>query len=174
MVQATNGTYIEYIFDKNSLRDYPIIKNMKNLEVDKMRIAVDLYNSEAKEGSRADMVSSSNLVSIANVPALQHYRLVFESSIDNESNNTQSYVKIFEYVSGARILGDGIIELPVTTNTGRQFIYRQASMNGEFIVPYSTIGNPYNVYANEKYHIVGTNKEFDVSEEMIKKGLEIS
>ena len=60
-----------------------------------------------------------------------------------------SYVKVFEYVKGARIEGrapDGsIVEIAtnVTTNQGREFIYSQTTIsNGsyKFIVPYSTTG----------------------------------
>jgi len=60
-----------------------------------------------------------------------------------------SYVKVFEYVKGARIEGrapDGsivAIVTNVTTNQGREFIYSQTTIsNGsyKFIVPYSTTG----------------------------------
>ena len=59
---------------------------------------------------------------IDTVPALQHYRLVHESPnnvFDATSVVDVRYVKIFEYVKGAHIKGDGIIEVPVVTNTGR-------------------------------------------------------
>ncbi len=60
-----------------------------------------------------------------------------------------SFVKVFEYVKGARIEGtapDGsVIEITtdITTNQGREFIYSQTTIsNGsyEFVVPYSTTG----------------------------------
>jgi dolichyl-phosphooligosaccharide-protein glycotransferase len=111
------------------------------------------------------------------IPALRHYRLIYESPNDAtvkmfpESAATtlrdSKSVKIFEYVSGARISGNGIIELPVVTNTGRSFIYRQASEGGEFIVPYSTEGNPYAVRATGKYHIVGTSQFISVTEKEV-------
>ena len=47
-------------------------------------------------------------------------------------------MKIFERVEGAVIPGEGVIEVTVVTNTGREFVYRQASENGTFIVPYSS------------------------------------
>ncbi|MDD1696708.1 MAG: oligosaccharyl transferase, archaeosortase A system-associated, partial [Methanoregula sp.] len=84
------------------------------------------------------------------------------------------YVKIFEYVKGARITGNGIIELPLETNTGRMFVYRQESVNGEFIVPYSTRGNPYNVQAKGLYHIAGSGQYFDVSEDEVIQGRQIT
>jgi hypothetical protein len=83
-------------------------------------------------------------------------------------------VKIFEYVPGARIRGEGVIELPLVSNTGRQFMYRQAAVNGEFIVPYATTGNPYEVKATGKYRIAGTNSEFDVSEDAVRNGVQIN
>ena len=79
-------------------------------------------------------------------------------------------VKIFEYVKGARIPGNGVIELPLVTNTGRTFNYRQESIGGEFIVPYSTTGNPYGVYATGPYHLVGTDRYFTVTEDEVTTG----
>jgi dolichyl-diphosphooligosaccharide--protein glycosyltransferase len=83
------------------------------------------------------------------------------------------YVKIFEYVKGAHIKGDGIIEVPVVTNTGRSFTYRQASVNGEFIVPYSTTGNSYDVKTTGKYTISGTGKQYEVPESAVLQGTTI-
>jgi dolichyl-diphosphooligosaccharide--protein glycosyltransferase len=60
------------------------------------------------------------------------------------------------------------------SNTGRSFVYRQASVNGEFIVPYSTEGNPYDVRATGKYRITGTGRELSVSEDAVMRGLQIS
>jgi dolichyl-diphosphooligosaccharide--protein glycosyltransferase len=115
------------------------------------------------------------------VPALHHYRLVHESGQDApailfpESGPITlpgiKRVKIFEYVRGARIAGTGVIELPVVTNTGRTFTYRQESVSGEFIVPYSTTGNPYEVHAAGPYHIIGTTRDIEVSESDVIQGL---
>ena len=82
-------------------------------------------------------------------------------------------MKIFEYVKGAHIKGEGIIELPLVSNTGRNFIYRQESVNGEFIVPYATTDNPYDVKAAGKYKISGSAREFDVPESAVMRGLTI-
>ena len=83
-------------------------------------------------------------------------------------------MKVFEYVKGARIRGEGIIEVPVVTNTGRSFTYRQESTGGEFIVPYSTRGNPYGVKATGPYRIEGSARTFEVSEEDVRSGRTIS
>jgi len=118
---------------------------------------------------------------VATVPALSHYRLVHESPknvtwnlYSGESVPTNiSYVKVFEYVKGAHIKGTGIIELPLITNTGRQFTYRQESVGGEFIVPYSTQGNPYDVRATGPYRIVGSTATYNVSEKDVLSGLPV-
>ena len=115
---------------------------------------------------------------VTKVPAVSHLRLVHESARNVTWNlysggsvpTNISYVKVFEYVSGAHIRGNGIIELPLVTNTGRRFTYRQESVDGEFIVPYSTTGNPYDVKATGPYRIVGSTKTYEVSEEDIQSG----
>ncbi len=84
------------------------------------------------------------------------------------------YVKIFEYVKGAHIPGNGIIELPMITNTGRRFVYMQESENGEFIVPYSTQGNPYDVHATGQYRIEGTPRNIMVTERDVIEGNRIT
>jgi len=113
------------------------------------------------------------------VPALQHYRLVHESP-QNVFGNVGAggpdlkSVKIFEYVPGAHIKGDGIIEVPVVTNTGRAFTYRQESVNGTFIVPYATSGWSGEVKTTGPYRIAGTGQTFDVTEEDIQQGRTIN
>ena len=59
-------------------------------------------------------------------------------------------------------------------STGRNFTYRQESINGEFIVPYTTTGNSNGVTAAGKYRIAGTGQTFDVPEQAVVQGLEIS
>jgi dolichyl-diphosphooligosaccharide--protein glycosyltransferase len=84
-------------------------------------------------------------------------------------------VKIFEYVKGAHISGNGTIELPLVTNTGRIFVYRQESKNGEFIVPYATAsGNSSEVRATGIYHIAGTSRDFVVTENDVQNGNKIT
>ncbi|WFN36803.1 oligosaccharyl transferase, archaeosortase A system-associated [Methanomicrobium antiquum] len=92
------------------------------------------------------------------VSALKNYRLVYET--EDLADN----VKIFEYVKGYEISGEGTVELEIETNTGRKFTYVQESENGQFVLPYSTIDNPYGVLAVGKYHIINTDDYFDVSE----------
>ncbi|MCX6688162.1 MAG: oligosaccharyl transferase, archaeosortase A system-associated [Methanoregula sp.] len=136
-------------------------------------------DSNLHPGKYADVFSELPYEPVRNVPALQHYRLIHESmnnatvTVFPESSPTTlpdiKYVKIFEYVNGAHITGDGIIELPLVTNTGRTFVYRQESTNGEFVVPYSTEGNHYDVKATGKYHIAGTSNYFTVTEDDVMR-----
>jgi oligosaccharyl transferase (archaeosortase A-associated) len=117
---------------------------------------------------------------VQTVPALNHYRLIHESP-DNATVTMfpesipvtvpgMKGVKIFEFLKGAKIPGEGIIELPVVTNTGRIFVYRQESEGGVFTVPYSTQGNPYEVRATAQYHIVGTSQYINVTETDVIQG----
>ncbi|MDD1665559.1 MAG: oligosaccharyl transferase, archaeosortase A system-associated, partial [Methanomicrobiales archaeon] len=116
--------------------------------------------------------------STVEVPAASRFRLVHESPEnvtweldDGEPIPTGiSQVKVFEYVKGAHIRGTGVIELPLVTNTGRKFTYRQESAGGEFVVPYSTRGNPYNVKATGPYRIAGSAATYDVGEEDVLSG----
>jgi dolichyl-diphosphooligosaccharide--protein glycosyltransferase len=118
------------------------------------------------------------------VPALRQFRLIHES----EHNATATLfpesdpvtlpgikmVKIFEFVKGARITGTGVIELHLVTNTGRTFTYRQESIDGEFIVPYSTTGSTYEVRATGPYNIVGTAMYFTVTEDDVTSGKKVT
>lgn len=133
---------------------------------------VDEYNRKAPAGYHAVALSPAITLPIDTVPALRHYRLVHESpsNVFNTKTPDVKYVKVFEYVKGAHIKGDGIIEVPVISNTGREFIYRQESINGEFIVPYSTTGNPYDVKTTGKYTVISTGKQYEVPESAVMQG----
>ena len=76
-------------------------------------------------------------------------------------------MKIFERVKGFTLPGTGTIELPITTNQGRNFTWQQKSMNGTFTLPYSTQNNPYEVRATGPYRIIETGKTIEVSEDQI-------
>ena len=136
--------------------------------------------AELRPATYAAFYSSLPDKPVQTVPALRQYRLIHESgqnataTLFPESDPITlpgiKMVKIFEKVKGARIAGTGIIELPLVTNTGRAFTYRQESIGGEFVVPYSTQGNPYEVHATGPYHIAGTPAYFTVTEEDVRGG----
>jgi dolichyl-diphosphooligosaccharide--protein glycosyltransferase len=113
---------------------------------------------------------------VESVEALQHYRLIHESDTNVFRDKTVGdlkYVKIFEYVPGAVIKGEGIIEIPLKTNTGRTFTYRQESINGSFIVPYPTDGTVSGITTLGPYTIVSTGKTVTVTESDIQSGNQI-
>jgi len=147
---------------------------------------IDTTTPLLKEGPELLPTQYANVFSalpdmpVEKVPALEHYRLIHESGEDAQvipfpesipiTLPGIKNVKIFEFVKGAQIPGEGIIELPLVTNTGRTFVYRQESKNGEFIVPYSTEGNPYDVLATGGYHIVGSSRYIAVMENDVTEG----
>jgi dolichyl-diphosphooligosaccharide--protein glycosyltransferase len=163
--------YIEYTTTLGP-GPYPVIFNAMTLNATEAYAKAVQYNSQAASGFQAAVVSPVVIQPTVTVPALNHYRLVHESpsNVFGQAPVDLKYVKIFEYVPGAYIKGEGIIELPVVTNTGRQFVWQAASENGEFIVPYSTEGNPYEVKATGKYRIVNTGREISVGEDAIMNG----
>jgi dolichyl-phosphooligosaccharide-protein glycotransferase len=167
--------YVEYVDPQVSGYSLPIMTNAVEMNATIAAQTAQVYNLKAAAGYHAEALSPSIVAPIGTVPALRHYRLVHESptNVFTTSVVDVKYVKTFEYVKGAHIKGDGIIEVPVISNTGRNFTYRQESINGEFIVPYSTTGNPYEVKPTGKYHIVGTNQQFDVPETAVMLGTTI-
>jgi dolichyl-diphosphooligosaccharide--protein glycosyltransferase len=175
MTDPTTVYYIEYADPEIYRVSLPVITNAEAMNATAAKQKAEQYNLKAQNGYHATALSPSIVLPIDQVPALRHYRLVHESpnNIFSRSTYDVKYVKVFEYVKGAHIKGDGIIEVPVITNTGRNFTYRQASINGEFIIPYSTTGNQYNVKTTGKYTIVGTGKQYDVSEDAVMQGLTI-
>ncbi|MBT8508824.1 hypothetical protein AZH53_10445 [Methanomicrobiaceae archaeon CYW5] len=117
------------------------------------------------------------LAPMETVPALRHYRLVHESPTDVLAGSPAydlSYVKIFEYVPGAVIEGEGTIEIPLMTDTGRTFTYRQESVDGMFIVPYPTTTNSGGITPMGEYTVVETGQVFRVTEEDVLQGRTVS
>ncbi|WP_256663966.1 oligosaccharyl transferase, archaeosortase A system-associated [Methanospirillum purgamenti] len=106
---------------------------------------------------------------ITDVPALGHYRLIYESPTTVASDDVRQIkeVKIFERVNGYTLPGTGTIELPLTSNQGRNYTWQQKSSNGSFTLPYSTQNNPYEVRATGPYRIIETGKTVEVSEDQI-------
>jgi len=116
-------------------------------------------------------ISESIIRPLKDIKALQHYRLIWESntSLSTTDEHDIRKVKIFERVPGAIIQGEGTIELPIITNRGREFTYRQQNINGTFILPYSTNQTAWPVHATGLYRIKETGEVIEVSEEMIQK-----
>jgi oligosaccharyl transferase (archaeosortase A-associated) len=168
----TSAYYVEYADPSVSQVSLPVITGAEAVNATEAVSRAADYNLRAPEGYHAQALSPAITLPIETVPALRHYRLVHESpsNVFNSNTTDVKYVKVFEYVKGAHIQGEGIIEVPVITNTGRTFIYQQASVNGEFIVPYSTTGNPYGVKTTAKYRVVSSGRTYEVPESAIIEG----
>jgi dolichyl-diphosphooligosaccharide--protein glycosyltransferase len=176
MKPATEVLYLEFVDTSVTNESLPVVTNGEVMNATAAQARAEEYNLKAPKGYHAKVVSTSLIDPVADVPALRHYRLVHESPTNVFTAGTPDvkYVKVFEYVKGAHIKGDGIIELDLISNTGRNFTYRQESTNGEFIVPFSTTGNPYDVKATGKYRIRNSGREFDVPETAILSGNSIN
>ena len=156
----------------------PVIVTSEPMDALRADEAARVFNQRAIPNTYAIVLAKMPDQPIQKVAALSHYRLIHESPQDATASLESGIfsfagiksVKTFEFVNGSRIKGEGVIELPLVTNTGREFVYRQESRNGEFVVPYSTKGNPYDVRATAPYHIVGTSRFIDVREEDVLKG----
>jgi dolichyl-diphosphooligosaccharide--protein glycosyltransferase len=176
MGTPSQAYYIEYADPSITSASYPVVITAEKINATDAKLRADQYNLNALPGHHAEVMNPDSTADIVHpidtVPALQHYRLVHESpdNVFDPAVADVRYVKIFEYVKGAHIKGDGIIEVPVETNTGRSFTYRQASMNGEFIVPYSTTGNSYDVKTTGKYTVSGSGRQYDVPESAVLQG----
>lgn len=172
MVEPGQVYYVEI---NDRLSSTPVATKAVIMNVQEARAAVDAYNNNAATGTRAMVLSTGILSPHDPIPALRQYRLVHESptNILTQSPPDIKYVKVFEYVPGARIKGSGVIAVDLVTNTGREFTYRQASSGDGFIVPYATSGTSNEVRAKGKYRIEGTGQEFDVSEQAVMQGLQV-
>ncbi|WP_461752405.1 oligosaccharyl transferase, archaeosortase A system-associated [Methanocorpusculum sp.] len=182
-----SGSVYVVITDSTAGYGYPVVTSTKiYTDASAAWATADSYNANAATGKQAYVISAPtdltnyNLPSV-DVPALQHFRFVYESTtyvvadyFTDVNEGGTAYVKTFEYVPGAVINGEGIIEVDVITNNGRTFTYRQESVNGQFIVPYSTTGGSYDVKTTSLYKIVGTDQTFAVSEEAVLNGLTIN
>ncbi len=179
---ASQVIYAEYRDAGTANASLPVITRTEQMNATAAAAAVEAYNKSAPAGTGATLLNmyyqyrgDSILQPVERVPALQHYRLVHETPKNVFSNVGANgpdlkAVKIFEYVPGAHIKGNGIIEVPITTNAGRTFTYRQESVNGEFVVPYATSGWSGEVKTTGPYRIVGTGQTFDVTEEDTQQG----
>lgn len=190
MTEPSTAEYTQYVIRQPTAEESAEATGYSRVITEEKSVAVSGLDSTTpiiREGPAllpapyAGLFASLPYRPLQTVPALRQYRLIHESAQDAtatlfpESDPITlpgiKMVKIFEHVRGARIPGTGVIELPLVTNTGRTFIYRQESSAGEFIVPYSTTGNPYEVHATGPYHLVGTTRNIEVRESDVTAGL---
>lgn len=134
------------------------------------------------DGSNFDlMIPEGQTFRKERIEMLSNFRLIYESPylvlssglLNQQVNN----LKIFQYVTGARVNGHAspneevVARLPIKTNSGRTFLYKSIAKtdsegNFIFVLPYSTEQTtPYEITS-------GSFKEYlRVSEEEIEKGL---
>lgn len=178
MAEPGKVFYVEYVDADSSGYGAPVMTNLSILDAATAEAKVEAYNAQASSGYHAAVIGleSNPTMSTTEAPALRHFRLVFESTKNSYFSTTPDIkdVKVFEFVSGAHIKGEGTIEVNLTTNTGRTFTYSQKSIDGEFVVPYSTLGTPYDVRATGPYRIVETGQTFDVPEDAVMQGLTVN
>lgn len=177
MVDPSKVYYAEYVDGAAYGSPYPILTAIEMLSPEEAEAKVESYNAAAGgSGKAAALLSWDVLVPEGKVPALQHYRLIHESPTNLLATNDQDlkYVKIFEYVPGAVISGEGTIEIELEAGTGRKFTYRQESVDGQFIVPYSTTGANGDVMPLGDYKIAETGQTFSVSEDAVMNGLAVN
>lgn len=171
-------TYIEY--DPPSRGgSLPEIQSVENISWNALQDHIHSRNGEMDSSLCAMVVTGDYMVPASVVPALSHFRLIYESPEDASLprgyniEGELKQVKVFEYVKGARIQGSGQIRIDLETNTGRRFSYVQESRNGEFIVPYATDAPNGAVSALGPYVIIGENRTIRVSEAAIQNGLAV-
>jgi dolichyl-diphosphooligosaccharide--protein glycosyltransferase len=163
---ANGSVLVDFSIREDGEKDiFPVMNNLQPLN-----------NSLTKEllvnkRQNQEIISVNYLSPIIDTPALQNYRLIYESNGTRTfpGDVTLNNIKIFERVKGYTIPGTGTIEVPIVTNQGRHFTYRQQSVNGTFTLPYATTDSPYDVHATGPYRIIETNKTFDVDESQIEK-----
>ncbi|MDD1730094.1 MAG: oligosaccharyl transferase, archaeosortase A system-associated [Methanospirillum sp.] len=172
MAEPRQVHYIQYMKPEFSKTSDPVIVNGSQMPYAAGAALLESSNSSLGPEYGTALVNYAYTEPVSKVPALQHYRLVHESPTraSPESLPDIRYVKIFEYVPGAVIHGEGVIEIPVTTNTGRNFVYRQESTNGTFTVPYPTNAKIGDVTTTGPYKIVSTGKEYQVTDDQIQAG----
>ena len=175
MVEPQEVVYIEY--DTPQGRNaIPIVYRYQVLDIDAARENLAAFTAAPYEGKGAAIGTLGHGAPVETIDALQHYRLIYEQAevsawISPGGNHS---VKAFEYVKGARLEGEGLIEVMIQTNLGRTFAYRQESENGLFILPYPTKNSPYPVKTTGPYRLVSSGRNIEVSEQDVMDGVTIT
>jgi dolichyl-diphosphooligosaccharide--protein glycosyltransferase len=166
-ITPQNSNLITYENWTSSTPGYPIITSIKQISREETQ---EKINGGIRENT--DIVSIQYTAPITSNQALQHYRLIYESPtiIAADEKATVHSIKIFERVQGFPINSTGTIEIPLITNQGRAFTYKQDSIEGKFIVPYATNRESNGTKATGPYKNLQTGEIFEVSEKQIQTG----
>ena len=176
MTEPGQVHYIQYIKPQYSNTADPVIVNGSEGPYADEAALLTSFNAADNPKYDVALANFGFTEPVSKVPALQHYRLVHESPTRVSSVDKPDVrdVKIFEFVPGAVIHGEGIIEIPVVTNTGRNFTYRQESVNGSFIVPYPSNTKVGDITTLGPYRINSTGKEYKVTEDQVQNRREVA
>jgi len=158
-----------HVFDGSGVTGHKSVQKEEGTPVPGMDLEVIFPGGPDPE------ISDSIIRPLKDVPALHHYRLIWESntSLSTSDDHDIRKVKIYERVIGAEIIGEGTIELTLITNRGREFTYRQKSVDGKFTLPYSTDSGIWPVAATGPYRIIETGEEIEVKEDALHPGTPI-
>jgi dolichyl-diphosphooligosaccharide--protein glycosyltransferase len=171
MVEPGEVVYIEYDVPV-SRSSTPMVYRYEVLDISAARQNLASFESGPHEGKVAAIVNTGLTAPVEKIPALSHYRLIYEQADDTPGSDNQS-VKTFEYVKGAKLKGEGRIEVTIQTNLGRTFVYRQDSEDGLFILPYATKDTSYPVKTVGPYRLVSSGRTIEVSEQEVRDGTTI-
>lgn len=162
--------YVEFGNDTERTYRAPPIRFIKTIPWDEKGIP-PAQNHPAPV-TMTGLLSRDYLNSSESYSALTHFRLVYESPevAYTSAGRNVSQVKIFEYVKGARIPGNGTVSIELVTNTGRRFTFTEESRDGSFTLPYATGARNGGTVALGPYRIFGTNQTLDVSEADLREG----
>jgi dolichyl-phosphooligosaccharide-protein glycotransferase len=175
MVEPQEVVYIEYD-DTAPSGDTPEVSRYEVIDIETARHKLAQFESTSQEGKGAVIANTGLDAPVEKIDALKHYRLIYEQadgSAEITSGGNHS-VKAFEHVKGARLEGEGLIEVTIQTNLGRTFVYRQESENGLFILPYSTKDSSYPVKTTGPYRLVSSGRTIEVSEQDVMDGATIT
>ena len=168
--------FLKYMEPSVSGLAAPVVVDGAQTNYTAAKAMMDSFKKEDNPGHDVILANFGYTDPVEPVPALQHYRLIYESKTRTTPADMPDvrYVKIFEYVPGAILPGEGVLELDVRTNTGREFVYRTTSVNGTFILPYPTETTVGAVTIPGQYRNVKSGASYPVSEEQVTGGHQVS
>jgi asparagine N-glycosylation enzyme membrane subunit Stt3 len=148
---------------------------------------------------RNNLLIFDGILNWQQAPSAQHFRLIYEGrsklSIQVRTSSGEKTLpfnnyKIYEYVEGARVTGTSyrpgeriVFQLPLVTNTGRQFAYAASTVADEqgcisIILPYATEASEGSVVSplQKGYQVLSPSggKRLTVPERYVMEGGTIS
>ncbi len=174
MTQPTTVAYIEIL--KSSQNQFiPTVTAYEELDIKPAQDRMHQFEMTEDGEVTAKLMGISFGSPLEPVSALRHYRLVYETAgiSGGQGDDFGRQVKTFEYVKGARVKGEGTIEVTIQTNLGREFVYRQKSEQGLFILPYPTRNSSYPVHAIGPYRMLPSGRTIEIDESDVVNGITV-